>query len=89
MADNRINPESVSAKKTIESIVTRISSDVKNGNSFYYFTVKDDAKIFVGSSQLSSELPVTAVGDSVHLSFDADLEQVIDVSGFDNTSIRK
>jgi hypothetical protein len=89
MADNRINPESVSAKKTIESIVTRISSDVKSGNSFYYFTVKDNTKIFVGSSQLSSELPVTAVGDSVHLSFDADLEQVIDVSGFDNTSIRK
>lgn len=87
MADNRINPESITAKKTLKSIVTRISIDVKNGNSFYYFTVKDYDKIFVGSSQLSSELPVTAVGDSVHLSFDVDLEEVIDVSGFDNTSM--
>jgi hypothetical protein len=35
MADNRINPESVTPKKTLKSVVTRIENDVKNGNSFY------------------------------------------------------
>ena len=89
MADNGINPESITSKKTVNSIVTRIGIDVKNGNSFYYFTVKDYPNVFVGSSQLSNELPVTRVGDSVRIAFDVDLEQVIDVSTFDNRNITK
>lgn len=89
MADNGINPESITSKKTVNSIVTRIGIDVKNGNSFYYFTVKDYPNVFVGSSQLSNELPVTRVGDSVRIAFDVDLEQVIDVSNFDNRNITK
>ncbi|WDO13321.1 hypothetical protein MH928_01140 [Flavobacterium sp. WW92] len=87
MADNGINPESVTSKKSLKTIVTRIENDVKNGNSFYYFTVKDYPNIFVGSSQLSNELPVTAIGDSISISFDVDLEEVIDVSSFDNKNI--
>ena len=35
MADNKINPNSVANKKIIQSVVTRIQNDVKNGNSFY------------------------------------------------------
>ena len=89
MADNRINPDSVSNQKALKTTVTRIENDVKNGNSFYYFTVKDYPKIFVGSSQLSNELPVTQVGDSINVSFDVDNEEVIDVSDFDNINIGK
>lgn len=89
MADNGIDSKSITPKKSLQSVVTRISNDVKNGNSFYYFTVKDYPSIFVGSSQLSNELPVTIVGDSVKVSFDVDLEEVIDVSSFDNIDIRK
>ena len=89
MADNKINPQSTSAKKILESIVTRIQNDVKNGNSFYYFTVKDYPNIFVGSSQLSNQLPVTIVGDKVKISFDIDNEEVIDVSSFENINLRK
>lgn len=89
MADNGINPESITSKKTVSSVVTRIENDVKNGNSFYYFTVKDYPNIFVGSSQLSNELPVTMPGDSISISFDVDLEEVIDVSSFDNKNIGK
>lgn len=89
MADNGIDPASVSSKKSFKSVVTRIENDVKNGNSFYYFTVKDYPNIFVGSSQLSNELPVTMVGDSINIAFDVDLEEVIDVSSFDNINIGK
>lgn len=87
MADNGIDPAAVSNKKSYKSVVTRIENDVKNGNSFYYFTIKDYPNIFVGSSQLSNELPVTIVGDSINISFDVDLEEVIDVSSFDNINI--
>lgn len=89
MADNGIDPASVSSKKSFKSIVTRIENDVKNGNSFYYFIIKDYPNIFVGSSQLSNELPVTIVGDSINIAFDVDLEEVIDVSSFDNLNIGK
>jgi hypothetical protein len=43
----------------------------------------------VGSSQLSNQLPVTMAGDSVKISFDIDLEEVIDVSSFENSSLKK
>ncbi|HOD09343.1 MAG TPA: hypothetical protein PLH25_05350 [Flavobacterium sp.] len=85
---NRINPSSADAKKSLKSIITRIQSDVKNGNSFYYFTIKDYPNIFVGSSQVSSELPVTIVGDSIEISFDIDEEKVIDVTRFDNKNFK-
>ena len=88
MADNKINPNSVSNKKSLKSVVTRIQNDVKNGNSFYYFKVKDYPNIFVGSSQISNQLPVTMVGDSVTISFDIDLEEVIDISSFENSNLK-
>lgn len=88
MADNKINPNSVSNKKSLKSVVTRIQNDVKNGNSFYYFKVKDYPNIFVGSSQISNQLPVTMVGDSIQISFDVDLEEVIDVSSFENSNLK-
>ena len=86
---NKINPDSKSAKKVIESVVVRIQNDVKNGNSFYYFTVKDYPSIFVGSSQISNQLPITVVGDNVKISFDLDNEEIIDVSTFENVSLKK
>ena len=88
MADNKINPNSLSNKKLLKSVVTRIQNDVKNGNSFYYFKVKDYPNIFVGSSQISNQLPVTIVGDSVNISFDVDLEEVIDISSFENINLK-
>ena len=86
---SKINATSSSTKKSLKSVVTRIQNDVKNGNSFYYFKVKDYQNIFVGSSQVSSQLPMTIVGDSVNISFDIDLEEVIDVSTFENRSLGK
>ena len=85
---NKINPTNSDAKVTLNSVITRIQSDVKNGNSFYYFTINDYPSIFVGSSQVSSELPVTMVGDSVQISFDIDVEKVIDVTRFDNKNVK-
>ena len=88
MADNKINPANVSNRKSLKTTITRIQNDVKNGNSFYYFKVKDYPNIFVGSSQLSSQLPVTIIGDSVQISFDVDREEIIDVSSFQNINLK-
>lgn len=88
MSDNKVNPNSVSNRKVLTTVITRIQNDVKNGNSFYYFKVKDYPNIFVGSSQISSQLPVTMIGDRVTLSFDVDMEAVIDVSSFQNLDLK-
>ncbi|WP_339657847.1 hypothetical protein [Flavobacterium frigidarium] len=88
MSDNKVNPNSVSNRKVLKTIITRIQNDVKNGNSFYYFKVKDYPNIFVGSSQISNQLPVTMIGDSVSISFDVDMEAVIDVSSFKNLDLK-
>lgn len=85
---NKINLDVKSEKKMVEAIILRIQNDVKNGNSFYYFTVKDNTKIFVGSSQISNQLPLTTIGDTVKFSYDADSEEVIDVSTFENVSLK-
>ena len=87
MTGNKLNSSSLTNKKQLKSVVTRITNDVKNGNSFYYFTTKDYPNIFVGSSQISNQLPVTIVGDSIKVSFDVDNEEVIDVTTFENTTM--
>ncbi len=88
MSGDIIKPDAASNKKTVKAEVTRIQNDVKNGNSFYYFTVQGENKIFIGSSQLSNQLPITREGDQVEISYDNDTEEVIDVSSFKNFSIK-
>jgi len=89
MTGNKLNAKTSAQKVIISSVVTRINSDVKNGNSFYYFTVKDHDNIFIGSSQISNLLPVSSVGDSIEISFDSDTQGIIDISSFKNKSIQK
>jgi len=89
MAGNKINPKSATKKQILNSVVVRINSDIKNGNSFYYFTVEGKENIFIGSSQISNELPVTFAGDSIVISFDDDTQGLIDISSFKNASLEK
>lgn len=85
---NKFSASTQSNKITVKSVVNRINSDVKNGNSFYYFTLAGNKNIFIGSTQISNEIPLTAVGDSVEIVFENDSEQLIGVSGFKNISLK-
>ena len=89
MTGNKLNAKNSAQKVVISSVIARINNDVKNGNSFYYFTVKDHNNIFIGSSQISNALPVSSVGDSIEISFDSDTQGIIDISTFKNKSIQK
>ncbi|MFK7050588.1 hypothetical protein FLACOL_01739 [Flavobacterium columnare] len=89
MSGDSIKLEAGTNKKRIKAEITRIQNDVKNGNSFYYFTIQGENKIFIGSSQLSNQLPITRVGDQVEITYDADTEDIIDVSSFKNFSLGK
>lgn len=89
MTSNKLNTKNSAQRITLKSVVTRINNDVKNGNSFYYFTVKDYTNIFIGSSQISNALPVSSIGDSIEISFDSDTQGIIDISSFRNMTIQK
>ena len=89
MSGNKISTQSKTVKNLINSIITRINGDIKNGNTYYYFTLRNTKKIFIGSSQISNELPITSVGDSVTISYDNDNQEVIDIASFKNKNLNK
>ncbi|MDX9853979.1 MAG: hypothetical protein RBS81_09375 [Tenuifilaceae bacterium] len=89
MTGSKFNPQSDSQKEVLSTVVRRINSDIKNGNSFYYLTVDGSNNIFIGSTQISNELPVTCVGDSVVISYDNDTDVLIGMSSFKNKSLGK
>jgi hypothetical protein len=86
---NKINAKSKTEKMGLQSVISRINNDVKNGNSYYYFTLKNSTKVFIGSSQISNDFPISNIGDSVEITFDNDNQDIIDVSTFKNNHIRK
>ena len=85
---NKINSSSKTEKIKLHSKITRINSDIKNGNSFYYLQLEGSSKLFIGSSQISNELPISLIGDSVTIEFDADSDQLIGITNFDNKNIQ-
>ena len=75
-------------EKELTAIITRISMDLKQGNSYYYFTVdslKD--KMFVASSDVSEKIILSKVGDKIKVGFDENGAGVIDVREFDNLNL--
>lgn len=87
------NGNAISASKKGESFsmkgkLLRISSDVKSGDTYYYMLIKgDENKIFVSTSSVSEELPLTIVGDSVLMEFDDAGNSFIDITRFDNLGL--
>jgi len=88
-AGNRLNTSSTSQKVKHRGVVSRINSDVKNGNSYYYFQVQGVAKMFVGTTQISNDFPLTTATDSIEIVYENDDEKLIGVSSFDNLTIHK
>lgn len=74
----------------VEGTVSRINQDVKSGNTTYYITLKNNKElIFTGTSKISSELPLTMVGDKVSISYDKTDSNIINIAEFDNINIGK
>ena len=82
---NNIVPSSFSKMYSVEATVSRISSDIRNGNTFYYLILSDyENKLFIGSSLISNELPITQKGDSVRIMYDDNTNELIDIITFEN-----
>lgn len=88
---NSMNVKSFNSEmnsKKIKGIVTRFNSDIKNGNSYYYLTVNTTDKIFLGTHKVSEKIIITRVGDHVEIEYDESESQIVDISRFNNNSLK-
>lgn len=85
---NNVNIENDTTKISNTGIIQRINSDVIDGNTSYYFTI-DSVKdsIFIVSSKVSTEVPISKEGDSIKISYEKNQKGAIDIMDFDNLSI--
>lgn len=72
----------------VDSRIRRIATDIVGGTAFYYIYCDSPSdKIFIGSSTVSNELPISQVGDSVRISYNDARTAVIDMANFDNLNL--
>ncbi|WP_338793526.1 hypothetical protein [Bernardetia sp. MNP-M8] len=85
---NSIRPTSESKLNEIKGRVLRVAEDVNGGTTFYYLLLNNEPnKLFVASSSVSQELPITQAGDSVTVFYDEAMQSVVDIMSFDNLEI--
>ncbi|CEN90507.1 cell shape-determining protein [[Clostridium] sordellii] len=87
---NNVQVENENTKAVKTGTVKRISSDVIDGNTSYYFTLEGiNDSIFIVSSKVSHEVPLTKEGDSIKISYDKEHKGNIDILEFDNISMNQ
>lgn len=75
-------------KESHEGTITRIGSDIKDGRTFYYFSLSEDPGIiYIATSNLSSYLPITGSGDKVRVVFLKSTDTEISLTELKNISL--
>ncbi|PKN73451.1 MAG: hypothetical protein CVU50_01675 [Candidatus Cloacimonetes bacterium HGW-Cloacimonetes-3] len=90
MAGSRIGTlqEGSIEKETLEGTVARFGSDIKDGRTFYYFSLTEKpGKIYIATSNLSSYLPLTSIGDRIKVSFMRNTDSEISLTELKNLSL--
>ena len=68
--------------------VTRIGSNIENGNTYYYFMVDNDmTKLYLASYTISEELPLTREGDIISFEFSDTSGDSINLISFNNLNV--
>jgi hypothetical protein len=90
LAGSRIGnlAEGSAEKTTLEGIVARLGSDIKDGRTFYYFSLKENpGVIYIATSNLSSYLPITTIGDKVRIAYLSSTDKEISLTELKNLSL--
>jgi len=68
--------------------VARLGMDTKDGQFYYYFILEEKpSTLFVGTSTLGNEVPVSKIGDKIRISYTAGSEGEIFIETFDNLNL--
>ena len=90
MAGSRIGTleEGSVEKETMEGTIVRFGSDIKDGRTFYYFSLSEKPGIiYIATSNLSSYLPLTSSGDRVKIAFMRNTDAEISLTELKNLSL--
>lgn len=66
--------------------LSRVSQVVKGGESYFYFMLEGDNRIFIGSSNTSAKVPLAKVGDVVAITANDTKESILNISEFKGES---
>ena len=66
----------------LQGKIVRFTSVVKGGESYFYFMIEGDPRVFVANVQVSPHIPLTQLGDKVDIGFSDSKEPVITVREF-------
>ncbi|HWR38994.1 MAG TPA: hypothetical protein VN611_05810, partial [Patescibacteria group bacterium] len=67
----------------LQGKVTRFSQVVKGGESYFYFMLEGDPRIFMGTVNISPKLPLVRMGDTADIYFNNTKESPVSVGKFD------
>ncbi|MCE5286180.1 MAG: hypothetical protein LLG02_10085 [Pelosinus sp.] len=67
---------------TLQGKISRISQVVKGGESYYYFMLEGDTRVFVGTANTSPKLPLASIGDSITVIVNDTKESTLNISQF-------
>lgn len=75
-------------KETLEGTISRLGSDIKDGRTFYYFSLKETpGHLYIATSNLSSYLPISSVGDRIKIGFLRSSDKEISLTELKNLSL--
>jgi len=66
----------------LQGKLSRVSQVVKGGESYFYFMLEGDNRIFIGSSNTSPKVPLAKVGDIVVMTANDTKEAILNISDF-------
>lgn len=84
---NAVGIESGFERKVLQGSISRINSDISDGQTSYYFMLESSDVIFRGSSDISPEISLSEKGDVLKITFDDAGQPVTQVISFDNLEI--
>ncbi len=75
-------------KFTFTGQLIRLGSDTKDGQNYYYLVFKEKPDVlFIGTSVLSNELPITMIGDKIKITYVSGEEGETFIETFDNIGL--
>lgn len=83
---NLFVPQNESRQTTVSGVIERISPVVKSGDSYYYFMLAGDKRVFIGSVNTSPKLPLAKPGDQVSVTINESQEAVQTILEFKQTT---
>jgi len=82
---NLFVPGNENKQVTLRGKVTRFSEVVKGGESYFYFTIENDSRIFIGTVNMSPKIPLVKLGDIVDITINDSKESPLGILQFNTT----